>query len=349
MKAKQRILSRKVSNELSDSVIGLEESASDLEELDFLANFDQDEATHQSYTRHSPLIFIGGVPRSGTTLMRAMLDAHPSVRCGEETRIVPRILHMRHMWKMAPKESERLESAGITDTIVDAAIGSFVLEVMVRHGKKAQHLCNKDPLVLRYAKYVNNLFPQSKFVLMLRDGRATVHSIITRKVTISGFDLSNWEDCMRKWNMIIENMYTQCVELGSDICLPVHYEQLVLHPESSMRRILSFLNVTWNDAVLHHEKFIGDKISLSKVERSSDQVIKPVNLEALTSWVGSIPEDLLDRMDEIAPMLRKLGYDPEANPPKYGDADEKIKANSQDVENNSEYWKQIGKKYSVHV
>lgn len=33
-----------------------------------------------TYNREMPLIFIGGVPRSGTTLMRAMLDAHPDVR-----------------------------------------------------------------------------------------------------------------------------------------------------------------------------------------------------------------------------------------------------------------------------
>lgn len=32
------------------------------------------------YNRQMPLIFIGGVPRSGTTLMRAMMDAHPDVR-----------------------------------------------------------------------------------------------------------------------------------------------------------------------------------------------------------------------------------------------------------------------------
>ena len=44
------------------------------------------------YDRQMPLVFIGGVPRSGTTLMRAMLDAHPDVRCGEETRVIPRIL-----------------------------------------------------------------------------------------------------------------------------------------------------------------------------------------------------------------------------------------------------------------
>lgn len=46
------------------------------------------------YDRNSPIVFIGGVPRSGTTLMRAMLDAHPEVRCGEETRVVPRILQV---------------------------------------------------------------------------------------------------------------------------------------------------------------------------------------------------------------------------------------------------------------
>ena len=50
------------------------------------------------YDRNSPIVFIGGVPRSGTTLMRAMLDAHPEVRCGEETRVVPRILQVSQIF-----------------------------------------------------------------------------------------------------------------------------------------------------------------------------------------------------------------------------------------------------------
>lgn len=65
------------------------------------------------YDRFMPLIFIGGVPRSGTTLMRAMLDAHPDVRCGQETRIIPRILQMRQHWIRSQKESLRLEEAGV--------------------------------------------------------------------------------------------------------------------------------------------------------------------------------------------------------------------------------------------
>lgn len=67
---------------------------------------------------------------------------------------------------------------------------------------------------------------------------------------------------------------------------------------------------------------------ISRVERSSDQVVKPVNLEALSKWVGNIPQDVVDEMASIAPMLSVLGYDPYANPPKYGEPDEIVKQNS---------------------
>lgn len=61
--------------------------------------------------------------------------------------------------------------------------------------------------------------------------------------------------------------------------------------------------------------------SLPRIERSTDQVIKPVNLEALSKWTGHIPVDVLRDMAQIAPMLARLGYDPYANPPNYGNPD----------------------------
>lgn len=65
-----------------------------------------------------------------------------------------------------------------------------------------------------------------------------------------------------------------------------------------------------------------------RVERSSDQVIKPVNLEALNKWVGQIPEDVVRDMADIAPMLSVLGYDPFANPPDYGKPDAWVEENT---------------------
>lgn len=56
---------------------------------------------------------------------------------------------------------------------------------------------------------------------MVRDGRATVNSIISRKITITGFDHTSYRQCMTKWNHAIETMHNQCKEIGSNQCMMV--------------------------------------------------------------------------------------------------------------------------------
>ena len=68
----------------------------------------------------------------------------------------------------------------------------------MKHGKPAERLCNKDPFTLKSTKYLIDLFPNARFILMLRDGRATAHSIISRQVTISGFDITSYRDVLTK-------------------------------------------------------------------------------------------------------------------------------------------------------
>ena len=70
-------------------------------------------------------------------------------------------------------------------------------------------------------------------------------------------------DVLTKWNRAIEAMYAQCTDVGDQICLPVHYEQLVLQPMSETKRIFDFLNIPYDTAVLHHEKHMSN-ISLSR-------------------------------------------------------------------------------------
>lgn len=45
---------------------------------------------------------------------------------------------------------------------------------------------------MKSAAYLSELFPNAKFLFMVRDGRATVHSIISRKITITGFKLDSY-------------------------------------------------------------------------------------------------------------------------------------------------------------
>ena len=215
------------------------------------------------YDRTVPLIWIGGVPRSGTTLMRALLDAHGDIRCGEETRVIPRILGIHSGMTKSELEMTRLKEAHIDEQVLNEALGAYMLSIISQHGEPANRLCNKDPFTLRSMARIQNIFPNSKFILMIRDGRATVHSIISRKVTIKNFDIKSYRGALRDWNKAIESMYSEC-KRAADACLAVHYEQLVLPPEPQMRRILQFLEVPWDGNVLQHEKMVGNQISLSK-------------------------------------------------------------------------------------
>ncbi|KAK3587297.1 hypothetical protein CHS0354_034451 [Potamilus streckersoni] len=289
-----------------------------------------------------PVIFIGGMPRSGTTLMRAMLDAHPNIRCGKETRVIPSLLSMREKLIKDQIDKERLHEAGVTEEVLDSAMVSFILEIVAKHGEAAPYLCNKDPYTLKYIDYLSQLFPNAKFLFMIRDGRATCHSIISRHVTIKDLDMTSYRSCIEKWNTSADVMLSQCLRVGSHRCITVHYEQLILQPESWLRKIFKFLAIPWDDSVLHHEDFIEKPggIALSRTEPSTNQIIKPVNLEALSKWVGKIPKDVVKDMASIAPMLKTLGYDPNANPPDYGKPDPRVANNTLHIQQNLEYWKQ---------
>lgn len=81
---------------------------------------------------------------------------------------------------------------------------------------------------------------------------------------------------------------------------------------------------------------------LFRTERSTDQVIKPVNLEALSKWVGAIPEDVRKDITSIAPMLERLGYDPHGYPPNYGEAEKFVADNTRHIKNNEDYWRRKG-------
>lgn len=87
--------------------------------------------------------------------------------------------------------------------------------------------------------------------------RSSTYSKMSLQVTITGFDLTDYEQCMKKWNDAIFVMYQKCLKIGPSKCKIVYYEQLVLHPKMWTQQILEFLDIPWDESVLHHDEHIN--------------------------------------------------------------------------------------------
>lgn len=176
------------------------------------------------YDQNFFLIFIGGMLRSGIILMRVMMDVYFEVRCGEEIRVIFRILGMRNYWQKLEIERKRFVEAGINDVVIDFVVSVFILEIIVKYGDVVFRFCNKDFFTLKFSQYFSSLFFNVKFIFMIRDGRVVIYLVILRKVIILGFDLKNFKMCFEKWNIVMEVMYFQCLRVGFMRCMFVYYE-----------------------------------------------------------------------------------------------------------------------------
>ncbi|CEF68217.1 Sulfotransferase domain and P-loop containing nucleoside triphosphate hydrolase domain-containing protein [Strongyloides ratti] len=248
--------------------------------------------------------------------MRALLDSHSKIRCGGETRVIPHILSILTFWER--KSSKRmLDEAGVSRVVLNDAIGAFISEVIIKHGDKADIYCNKDPFNMKYGSRLKEIFPKGKFILLIRDGRASVHSIMSRKVPVESFSLYNQTKSLEAWNAMIDKMVLECTYLGKHSCLMVHYERLVLFPREELMRIVKFLDISWEENLLHHEELIGSEVKLIESEWSTDQVKKSINLDALYKWSNFFNLSVLENINEIAPMIKNLGYPTNTNYPNY--------------------------------
>ena len=210
--------------------------------------------TSTSSITYKPTLFIGGFPCSGTDLPRDMLATHPDLHCGDESdMIVSSVLQERH--SMGSRGAKmRLNEASITSDLLDKAMASFVSEMLGGH--RTQFLCYEDRTLYGHMGEVDQLFPNAKFVIVIRDGRAVAYSMVRNNVTLQGERGRNFTSYLQAadlWNKHMFKMIVDCTDLGDDRCLLVYYEHLVTDPKTWMEKILAFGGIPWHENVLHHE------------------------------------------------------------------------------------------------
>jgi hypothetical protein len=206
------------------------------------------------------LIFVGGSPRSGTTLAQRILDCHPEVYGGPEFDFVPPIVDLF-------QDMRRAIQSGRIDAILDekGLINAFrcLLVALLLPKLQAEgvgYLSEKTPSNVLAFPWLEECAPEAKKILVIRDPRDVVCSMLEvgqrqrrRQGRASGF--------VRDTVAAVDYM-NQCLRAGTALaetsanCLVVYYEEMVSDPISVANRMYRFIGVSEMEHLdLENEQF----------------------------------------------------------------------------------------------
>lgn len=254
--------------------------------------------------RSSAPIFIVGCQRSGTTLLRLILDSHPDISCGPETRFLADLAEItgegwpRFRLYGFPKEYWYAKIAELFE--------SFQSEYAASRGKS--RWADKTPLYALSLDFIDKLFPDCQVVHVIRDGRDVVTSHKNRWGYVSGIKAAF------KWGDYIDAAQAVGRAFSPGRYYEIRYEHLVNDPEGTLRPLLEFLGEPWDDAVLDHANQPHDvlpayaEFSASRRARSND------NSAVYRSRVGAHRKErdpVLSALFRLqwGKVLRELGYE----------------------------------------
>lgn len=220
-------------------------------------------------------VFIGGCERSGTTLLRVLLDTHPNIHCGPEAKIVaktiPSWIHQRNVNTNVLRDYYHF-----TDSTIDVLYRNIILTAISRgHTLKTTWIAEKSPQNVFYYEHIRTLFPDSLIVNVIRDGRDVVASLLEMDWNDSrgkrlDFTVDITAAC-RRWLTAINAASTFSRGRHASPYLQIRYEDLVTRPQTTLTPLLDLLGEPWEERLLdYHEvdRELGEESSAVHVQHS---------------------------------------------------------------------------------
>ncbi|MCS1352154.1 sulfotransferase [Mechercharimyces sp. CAU 1602] len=249
---------------------------------------------------------MGGEGRSGTTLMRIILDSHPHIACGPETGffVHPHVEKLSNQLAQAYR-IRLLEYDASPQNTMDFAFGQMLEQFHVRYmkSKGKRRWADKTPKNILSIPFIHRCFPDMKFIHLIRDGRDAFSSHLTMN-----WGTKDVKQFAQRW--------TYTMKLGrqyrsmTDRYIEVKYEDLVLSPEETLQRVMAFLEEPWDDALLRHHQQPHDLGETFGQESSVSQVIQPIYTHKIGRWKTELTEEQLHLFMEIAAdEMRAMGYE----------------------------------------
>jgi hypothetical protein len=216
-----------------------------------------------------PAPFVVGVGRSGTTLLRFMLDAHPELAIPPETHFVPELLE-RERECSDPRELAAaivgartwddfgLEPEALYEAVAGAHGAPDVIRAFYRLCADARgkpRWGDKTPGYVKRMRSIAGGLPEARFVHLIRDGRDVA---LSRRARGMGAD-KPIGDVAELWQRRIENARRQAKKLRGRY-LELRYEDLVADPEPGLRAVCDLVGLGYDPAMLSFHEAAGARL-----------------------------------------------------------------------------------------
>ena len=256
-------------------------------------------------------IFIVGCSRSGTTLLRLMLTCHPDVcippESGFITNLYPKwsnlLIKTQYQifqlcnelfsfdnkfcdWKLTQnqiqKELEALMPFNFQE-FVDAVYNLY----MKQRDKKAIYWGDKNPFYIYHIKFLKSIFPNAKFVHIIRDGRAVLNSFIKANRIHGKIYPDTPENGAEHWRDVLKASYP--FRDHADY-YEIHYEDLIRFPKKELLHLCKFLDISYQPSEMLSYPQVNASFELVPSSRLAwhKSTLMSVDISKISAWKGEL-------------------------------------------------------------
>jgi hypothetical protein len=249
-------------------------------------------------------IFVVGFPRSGTTMLEQMLDAHPQLQSMDERAFLSNLIdqlseygceYPKDLGKLTAEQCEALRQ------------NYWKATEQVAPRKQGQRLVDKNPLQMLRLPLINRLFPNAPIIMALRHPCDSILSNYMQHFTSNSFAvLCSSLNRLAHGYVNAMNAWIHHAEVLKPHVIHSRYEDLLDDFEGNIRRIADFLQLDDASPMARFDQHARDKGFISTP--SYTQVIEPPNKKAVGRWrrYHRYFEPILPILE---PIMKHWGYD----------------------------------------
>jgi hypothetical protein len=268
-----------------------------------------------------PPVIVLGVRRSGTTLLRVMLDRNPELAVPDESYFVPQLAR-RHRGVVDPdaflddlRRLPTLAEWGLEPDAVAArlrpgmpageAIAAVFATYAAERGKPRWG--DKTPLYMQHLPVLERLFPDARYVHLIRDGRDAALSFLSVPAGLMTEGWGHPRDARGfacQWATEVVAARVLGARVGPSRYLELRYEALVADTEAALRAICAYADLVYDPGMLD---YVGRTDSARKAHQ---QRLNEPPRAGVRAWRTEMSDDDRRRFEEVAgALLDELGYE----------------------------------------